>query len=162
MSFVYEFLTRFYNVSLLVILAASLAACTHQRLPIATIYASNDCGIVDERIGQIGTADDLARFFNLLPRSFSSQPTTAPDIDFEKQLVLLYALGQKPNSGYGIELYHDTALLKEGVLHLPVRILRPDAKRLYAQVITSPCQLFVLPKVPFSRVVAEEDGGSSF
>lgn len=141
--------------ALLILLIVSLTACADQKLSLTSIYASNSCGITEQQIEQLNSASELAAFFSALPRGFSEKAVAPPDIDFEKEVVFLYALGERPNNGYGIEQYEDFALVKEGALHLPIRIQQPDADRLYPQMVTTPCELFTLSKTPFSSVTAK-------
>ncbi len=140
------------SVALPSLLIISIAACSEERLPIKTIYASNNCGITEQQIQQINTASELAQSFAALPYSFPEKPHKAPNIDFTTETVILYALGQKPNNGYSIEQMGSYALIKNDALLLPIRTHQPNKNNQYGQMITTPCQFFTLPKKEFSTV----------
>ena len=133
------------------------SACSHQQVPVQTIFSSNDCAIREQAIKLINSSIELDEFFQSMPRTFSQTPINIPDVDHDKQAIVLFALGQKPTSGYSIELYKDEATIKNQTLYLPVRIRHPDVGRMLAQMITSPCQLYALPQTDFSAIAVEAD-----
>ncbi len=142
------------GVALLPMLMMSITACSEDKLPIRSIYASNICGIVEQQIKQIDNASELAQSFAALPYHFPEKAHKAPNVDFTTETVILYALGQKPNSGYSIEQIGAYALIKNGTLLLPIRTRQPDKNGQYGQMITTPCQFFTLPKKEFSTITA--------
>lgn len=143
-----------FQVVILAILIVNISACSEQRLPITSIYASNSCGFAEKQIKHIGSTSELNYFFSALPYHFPEKAQTAPTVDFETKMVILYALGQRPNTGYRIEQYEDFAIIQNRTLLLPIRTQQPDADRLYGEMITTPCQFFTLPKRAFSKIVA--------
>ncbi len=145
---------RLLGVALLPMLIMSIAACSEEKLPIKSIYASNICGITEQQIKQIDTASELAQYFAALPYHFPEKAHKAPDVDFKTERVILYAIGQKPNSGYGIEQTGAYALIKNNALLLPVRTRQPNKNSQYGQMIATPCQFFTLPKKAFSTIIA--------
>jgi len=144
-----------FQVLVFAILIVSISACSEQKLPITSIYTSNNCGFAEKQIKHISSPSELSQFFAALPYHFPEKAQTPPTVDFEKEMVILYALGQKPNNGYSIEQYEDFAIIQNGILLLPIRTQQPDADRLYGQMITTPCQFFTLPKKAFSKIVTE-------
>lgn len=133
------------------------SACSHQQVPLQTVFSSNDCAIRKPTIKSIDTASELNNFFESMPVSFSQVPIAVPDVNYDEQTLILYALGQQPTSGYSIELTQDNATIKKQTLYLPVRVQRPKGGSYQAQVITSPCKIFSLPHVDFSEIVIDNN-----
>ena len=133
------------------------SACSHQQVPVQTIFSSNDCAIREQAIKLINSHVELNEFFQSMPRTFSQTPINIPDVDHDKQSLVLYAIGQKPTAGYSIELYREEASIKEQTLYLPVRVKSPEAGSFQAQVITSPCQIYSLPRTDYAVIVVENN-----
>jgi len=131
------------------------SACSHQQVPVQTIYSSNDCALREQVIKSIHTPAELTEIIQSKPVNFSQTPLVLPEVDYDKQSLILYALGQKPTAGYSIELYRDEATIKEQILYLPVRVKSPEAGSFQAQVITSPCQVYSLPQADYAEIVVE-------
>jgi hypothetical protein len=137
-------------------LVYAASACSQKQVRLQTIYSSNNCALVEQTIRTFHTSSELDQFIRSLPRNFSQSPVSPPEVDFEKQSLLLYATGQKPTSGYSIELYHEAAIIKQQVIYLPVRVRKPEAGSVQAQVITSPCQIYSFPKADYSEIVIQD------
>ncbi|VAW51352.1 hypothetical protein MNBD_GAMMA06-942 [hydrothermal vent metagenome] len=140
------------------------SACSHQQpsdktLAIQSIYGSNHCAISEVTLKSIGSQAELQNFLKSMPKNFGMDEMLEPDIDFEKQMLILYALGNKPSSGHSLELYKSDAVLIKQKLHLPVRIKQPASGSMQAQVITSPCSIYLLPRVEYSKIVIEGSAG---
>jgi hypothetical protein len=136
--------------------AVLASACSQQQVHLQTVYSSNDCGIKDQTIKQINTSLELDEILRPMRRNFSRVPVVLPEVDYDKQDLILYALGQKPTAGYAIELYKDEARIEKQTLYLPVRLQRPEAGSMQAQVITSPCQIYSLPQADYAKIVVED------
>ena len=132
------------------------SACSQQQVHLQTVYSSNDCAIKEQMTRSISTALELDEILQQKKRNFSPAPVVLPEIDYHKQDLILYALGQKPTAGYAIELYRDKATIKDQTLYLPVRVMQPESSSMQAQVITSPCQIYSLPKADYAEIVVEE------
>ncbi len=133
-----------------------LTACNYQQLPIKSVYSSNNCAINTQTIRAINNAAELAQLFDKKPKGFPDTGATLPKTDYSKQSLVLVALGQKPSSGFSIELYQQHAIVKDNKLYLPIRIRQPEKGSLQAQVITSPCQIFSIPKAEFDKILLME------
>lgn len=129
-----------------------IPACAHQNISLRSVYQSNDCGLNQQTLKLIDTAEELTLFTAVLPLNFSGKKIQLNDIDFKKQALILFALGRKPSQGYRIEQYKNSAFIKDKKLHLPIRSHQPQKKHQQAQIITSPCQLFVIPRTKFSTL----------
>ncbi len=155
-----KFKINFKWIMMLMVFYAS-SACSHQQssdktLAIQSVYGSNNCAVNKTTLKQINSQSELQYFLQLMPKNFGTDKILTPDIDFEKQMLILYALGKKPSSGYSIELYKSDALFIKQTLYLPVRIKQPASGSMQAQVMTSPCKIYLLPRVKYSDVVISD------
>lgn len=146
-----------YRWLLLTCLVIAASACSQQRVHLQTIYSSNDCALREPVIRSIHSPAELTEIIQSKPVNFSQAPLVLPEVDYDKQSLVLYALGQKPTAGYSIELYRDEASIKEQTLYLPVRVKSPEAGSVQAQVITSPCQIYSLPHSDYAAIVIENN-----
>lgn len=146
-----------YRWLLLTCLVIAASACSQQRVHLQTIYSSNDCALREPVIRSIHSPAELTEIIQSKPVNFSQTPLVLPEVDYDKQSLVLYALGQKPTAGYSIELYRDEASIKEQTLYLPVRVKSPEAGSVQAQVITSPCQIYSLPHSDYAAIVIENN-----
>lgn len=144
---------RLFLVSLVVL----SGACSQQQVRLQTIYSSNDCALREPTIRSIHTSAELTEIIQSKPVNFSQTPVVLPEVDYDKQSLILYALGQKPTAGYSIELYREEASIKEKTLYLPVRVKSPEPGSFHAQVITSPCQIYSLLRTDYAAVVIENN-----
>ena len=81
---------------------------------------------------------------------------TPLEVDFSTQVVVLLAMGQKPKTGYRIEMDIEYAERRGSTLWLPVRFIAPTGSA--AAVITSPCAVFGVAKQGLQRIIAGETG----
>ena len=132
-------------------------ACSQQQVHLQTIYSSNDCALRERVIKSIHSTSELTGIIRSRPVNFSQTPAVEPEVDFDKQSLVLYALGEKPSAGYSIELYREYANIKKQTLYLPVRVKRPVAGSIQVQVITSPCQVYSLPRMDYEDIVIEDN-----
>jgi hypothetical protein len=138
------------------------SACSHQQttvqtLPIKAIYSSNNCAINQETLKTINSPIELNALLQSMPKNIGQQPPDFPDVDFEKETLIFYAIGQKPSSGYHIELHASDATLKGNKLCLPIQVQQPAAGSAQAQMITSPCSIYSIPRVESSETIIESD-----
>ena len=137
-------------------LAYISSACSHQQIPLQTIFSSNNCGVNESALKSINEAE-LSHLLKSIPRNFGQGPLSVAEVDYEKQLLILYALGQKPTGGYSVELYKTDATLKKQTLYLPVRVKQPASNSSQIQIITSPCQIYSLPYTDYSEIIIEDE-----
>ena len=133
------------------------SACSHQQIPVQTVFSSNNCAIKEETLKSISEQGELNSLLQSIPKNFGQTPLSIPEVDYEKQSVILYALGQKPTGGYSIELYKTDATLKENKLYLPIRVQQPASDNYQIQMITSPCQVYSLPHTDYSEIIIEDN-----
>ena len=133
------------------------SACSVQKIPLQTIYSSNNCAISEQRLASINSAAELDQLLLSFPKNFSKFPAISEHVDYRRQSLILFALGQKPSAGYSIQLKRNVARIKGQELFLPVSIQQPDASSYQAQLITSPCQIFSIPKTDFSKIRIDDN-----
>ena len=144
---------------LLVFTLLILVACTQQPLKLTTVFSANNCGLKETTLTSIERQEQLSALLASIPRSFNQPPLALPKIDYNDKTVVLYGLGQKPTTGYTIELAGEQARLSDDTLYVPVRQKPPAKDRFYPQLITSPCSVYSLPKITFSTLAIELETG---
>ncbi|MFT5550538.1 MAG: hypothetical protein ACI9CO_002471, partial [Candidatus Azotimanducaceae bacterium] len=98
------------------------------------------------------SASELANLFEPAQKKTLSTKTFKIDIDYQKQMLILFATGQKPTSGYNILLRDKVARLESEKLYLPINVQQPAEGSIQAQVISSPCQIYVISKIEFMEI----------
>ena len=136
------------------------SACSYQHASIAsldieTVYHSNNCGKEKPVIKRIDSAAELNKLLQSMPKKFGLDEMFEPSVNYQNQMLIFYAIGQKPSSGYNIELYKTDASLIDKKLHLPIRVTQPAKGSMQAQMITSPCAVYLLPRVSYSDIVID-------
>jgi hypothetical protein len=72
---------------------------------------------------------------------------------------LLVYQGQQSSAGYGLALASDRLDVQGDVATVSLKVSKPEAGRMAASVMTSPCLLLRLPKGDYSRVrVVDTEG----
>jgi len=70
-------------------------------------------------------------------------PEPAPEVDFNKYILLAHFMGQKPTSGYEVEF---TEVLEGAAISATVREVSPAPECALLQVITAPYHVIQIPK----------------
>jgi len=148
---------NFTKHGLVFILATLAGACSHQQIPLQTLFSANDCGIETKALRLIADAAELEAMLKSLPKSFPPASSVVPEVNFENSNLILYALGRKSSGGYSIELYQSDAVLKNRKLYLPVRVKQPKSGNNQIQIVTSPCSIYSLPDTDFSEIIIEDN-----
>lgn len=135
------------------------SAAGDSRLPAQTLYASPQCGSLEQpALLWIASAEDW-RFYYDQVMSLRMNPPAPPAVDFPGEGVLLIAMGQRPSAGYGLNLIGDSVAIQDGVLTVQVEWREPQPGYRQAQMISNPCLLLKFPEGNFSRFqVRDQDG----
>ncbi len=137
----------------------SSSAAGDSRLPAQTLYASPQCGSLEQPALLWIASDEDWRFHYGQVMSLRMNPPAPPAVDFPGEGVLLIAMGQQPSAGYGLNLIGQSAAVQDGVLTVRVEWREPQPGYRQAQMISNPCLLLKLPKANFSRFqVRDQDG----
>ena len=141
---------------LLVTMSGIISACNGRKIPLRLIYSSNNCPIGEQALNRTDSHPELSRLFDSQLGNFAHEPAINIEVDYDKQTLIVLALGQKPTTGYRIDIFKKEATIRGQKLFLPVRILPPDKNKLQAQVITSPCWIFSLPHADYTEIILED------
>jgi len=142
--------------------ACSQYQVTDTKLVIQSVYSSNNCTLNKPVLKTINSQTELNQLLQSMPKQFGMHGMREPEVNFKevnfkKEIMILYGIGQKPSSGYSIELYKSNAELKNKKLYLPVRIQSPASGSSQAQMMSSPCKVFLLPRVEYSEIVIKNN-----
>jgi hypothetical protein len=135
------------------LLSTVMYACSAEMIPLQVKYSSNQCGIPKPMLISIKSASELANLFEPAQKKALSSQTFKIDVDYQNQVLILFAMGQKPSSGYTILLRDKVARLESEKLYLPINIQQPAEGSLQGQVISSPCQIYVISKIEFMEIL---------
>ena len=140
------------QVAVLMTVAATSTGCTDKKIPMQSFYSANDCAISEQTVKRIENQKHLVEVMKSRSLFSSSDRMVSTDINFEREQLILVAMGNKPTTGYFIAWSNDPATLENGDLHLRVEFRNPPASAMQAQIVTSPCRIFSIPKTRFQRI----------
>ncbi|MEJ2453851.1 MAG: protease complex subunit PrcB family protein [Candidatus Thiodiazotropha sp.] len=122
---------------------------------VVILKRSDQCRISEPTFRSLRDRADLHRV--MPPAAMMAERHPALEVDFSTHAVMLLGMGQKPTTGFHIEI--DTAGLRQqaGTLWLPVRFI-PPAGEVAAARVTSPCVIFSLRREGVQRIVAGDTG----
>lgn len=112
--------------------------------------------VAEERREVLRDAEALAERWNEL-YSHRSEPPARPSVDFEERVVVFATLGQRPTSGYSIELERAVHDEERGVVELMVREVEPGPSCMVQQVLTFPYLLAAVEAVDVPYTFVERE-----
>ena len=140
-------------------LTAFITACRDARpaggrdagpITVTEIGGGSHSGILEPRVWIARTPEEWADLW--AAHSSSAIPARpAPDVDFDSEMVIGVFLGQRPSSGYGVEVRSCHA--ENGRVRVRVRETQPDPDTLQATVVTSPFRLVRVPRAEGEAVL---------
>jgi hypothetical protein len=150
--------------AVLLALAVALAgaeggSCRADReVDVRLVRASERCGPLPESgaavsARRLGSAEELASVFPPELGAPSPQPALA---DFDAEVVVVIATGEKPTAGWALALAAPKAQVKDGVAGVSVAVAGPAAGAITAQVLTRPCLVVALPAKGLGAVAVLE------
>jgi hypothetical protein len=86
------------------------------------------------------------------------QKPVLPEVDFATQRVLVAFMGQKSTAGYAIQ-FAETALQRQTLIEVTVRLSTPSQDAVLAQVMTSPYALAVIASGTYTQVKFVTEAG---
>lgn len=104
------------------------------------ITQSQYCGVFAPGHIHIANADSLRKLESATGSALPLQ--LLENIDYQREHVILAALGQKPTGGYGVVL--ERSEIRDDVLHLTIRVKEPDAGSIVTQALTTPCAVIAV------------------
>ena len=126
-----------------------------QVVPLHSIFSSANCRIIKPVINRINNQSELSQLLNLALSGFQPEPAINIEVDYTKQSLIVVALGQKPTTGFYLQIESKEAIIRNQKLYLPIRIIQPGKDSVQAQVITSPCHIFSVPQIEFTKILLE-------
>lgn len=76
-------------------------------------------------------------------------------VDFKSMNVLVLEMGYRPTAGYSLSINKEQIRVENKEAIVTVEWAEPPEDSMQAQVITSPCAIFTLPKGDYSRVTVD-------
>lgn len=147
-------------------IAVALSACQTTGPGAATpqarlLWQSAQCAEPDADARWVDDGDALERVVEEAARNqLGGDTPEVPAADFEDERVLLFALGEKPTAGHGIELADSDLDIEGGRARLALEIIRPAEDSAQAQVLTLPCALIALERGSWSTLEIVDQQGS--
>lgn len=130
-------------------LILSGTACSQKTLQLDTYLQSNQCGISTQKLMYITSQNELDLLFT---QGFNNPIKNLPSVDFNQMGLILVAMGQQANAGYSIQLNNTSAQLENEILSIDARFSQPSKDSVTAQVITTPCAVYQIDKLPITEV----------
>ena len=150
------------NARFLALLAAasiSVAGCAEATKPapasstVTPVYQGRHCGR-SAATSQITWIQDRAQLDDVFQRmrrtTIGAKP--APQVDFERNGLVLIELGQRPTAGYQMRLASQRMVMDRGDGLITFSVDTPGGYA--AQVMTSPCLLVAVPRGDYKGVRA--------
>lgn len=104
------------------------------------IGQSAHCGLAAPGYVVLRSAADVDRLEQLPSRTLSLVPLR--DLDYQREHVVLAALGQKPSGGYSVML--EGSEIVDGRLELTVIVKEPEPGTMVPQMLTTPCAVIAV------------------
>ena len=132
---------------LLPLLSVSLYSCVGQAdleknnvVKARLLYQSNQCRVADGISSRFGGywIDDKSHLDPFIPAK-AKKTFTQRSVDFNHEAVLALFIGNKPSSGYGLELIESNVDVSADIATLQIKINKPIEGMMQAQMTTSPC-----------------------
>lgn len=127
--------------TLLVSGCASSRSETAEGGPLARqITQSAHCGLTAPGHVHLTSRQEVERLEALPGRNLSLE--ALKNIEFEREHVVLAAIGQKPTGGYSVTL--DSSEIRGATLELTVRVTEPAPGTMVTQALTTPCAVIAV------------------
>ena len=120
---------------------ASSRSETAEGAPLARqITQSAHCGLTAPGYVHLTSREEVQRLEVLPGRNLSLE--SLKKIEFEREHIVLAAMGQKPTGGYSVTL--DASEIRGGTLELRVRVTEPAPGTIVTQALTTPCAIIAV------------------
>lgn len=113
------------------------------QMPFTTVDQGVDSGMTDAMWGTVRDADTWTQLWDRHTVGRVPPPDT-PSIDFDQHMVFMYVAGERPTSGYTVEVVEVLAGGERWTARVVER--RPARGSFVAQVITHPYHFIRLPR----------------
>jgi len=109
----------------------------------------------EQKFEVINSKEALDLLLQDVNRQVLGKKTNPRLIDFESMNVLILEMGQQTTTGYRLSLSETMVRVKNNEAVVSGQWDEPPKDSIQAQVITSPCVIFTLPKADYSRVTVD-------
>lgn len=139
-------------LSIFLVGCATTKGVTEQTFAINQVGDYKNCGpVIHDNLIEIESDAELVELLKQFHKMQINFQPVVPETDFVQNRYFVYLLGQVANSGYGLILNKDVTI-ENGEAVIQIEHTKPNPDRMYAQVIQSPCVMFVLPKLNYNAV----------
>lgn len=104
------------------------------------ITQSAHCGLTAPGHVHLASRAEVQRLEALPGRNLSLE--TLKTVQFEREHIVLAAIGQKPTGGYSVTL--DSSEIRSGTLELRIRVAEPAPGTMVTQALTTPCAVIAV------------------
>ena len=104
------------------------------------ITQSAHCGLTAPGHVHLKSIEDVEKLEALPARNLSLE--SLKNIEFEREHIVLAAIGQKSTGGYSVTL--DSSEIRSGTLELRVRVTEPAPGTMVTQALTTPCAVIAV------------------
>lgn len=104
------------------------------------ITQSAHCGLTAPGHVHLTSRAEVQRLEALPGRNLSLE--TLKTVQFEREHIVLAAIGQKPTGGYSVTL--DSSEIRSGTLELRIRVAEPAPGTMVTQALTTPCAVIAV------------------
>ncbi|MEX0606169.1 MAG: protease complex subunit PrcB family protein [Marinobacter sp.] len=126
-----------------------------QPAPLARqITASDYCGLTAPGLVYLDSLNALQAFRSLNGQMLSLD--SASSLDFQREHLLVVAMGRKNTGGYGLTLAD--AAMKNSTLAVTTRVHSPAPDSMVTQALTTPCVVLAVTANDWDKVVVRGDG----
>ena len=119
------------------------------------VYKSHQCNRSDMEpaAAWLDNEEELSLVYKRVRKHIiGSGGMKAPQVDFSKDGLLLVEMGQRPTSGYELDIADEKVLVNKGTVIIKIYRREPERESMLAQVITSPCIMIKLPLGNYSLI----------
>ena len=141
---------RLYPAFIALTLVVSTASCSQKNIQLHIVLNSNQCGFTQQQFKTIQSEQQLKQLFN--QHAFNNPLKNLKAIDFQTSSLILLSMGSQSTAGYSIQLNSPIATLKNNAIKVDATFIKPKAGSMNAQVLTSPCALYVTDKLGDIRI----------
>lgn len=128
---------------------------TRQQAPLARqITASDYCGLTAPGLVYLNSLNELKAFRSLNGQMLSLD--SAASLDFQREHLLVVAMGRKNTGGYGLTL--TDAVMEGSTLAVITRVRAPAPDSIVTQALTTPCVVLAVKADDWNKVVVRGDG----
>lgn len=126
-----------------------------QQAPLARqITASDYCGLTAPGLVYLDSPTALQAFRSLNGQMLSLNSVST--LDFEREHLLVVAMGRKNTGGYGLTLVN--AAMEGSTLAVATRVHTPAPDSIVTQALTTPCVVLAVTAGDWDKVVVRADG----